>query len=396
MGKSVEAAITPDLLVWARESAGFSREQAAHRLGVEPDILGEWERGDSRPTIPRMRKISGLYKRPLALFYLPSRPRDFLPMHDFRKLPEAGRGNYSPELRYEMRLAHERRELALEMLEDEGEQPVKFTLSAAIRDKPEDVGWTIRRALEVTYAQQSHWREPRVAFHAWRGRIEQAGVLVFQAAQVETEEASGFAFAATDAPFMVVNRKDPWGRRVFSLLHEFAHLMLDTSGVSDLRLGTTPSHERRIEIFCNEVAASALMPKLQFLGEAIVAEGHPRSESWTDEAIAELARIYGVSREAVVRRMLTLGLTTESFYARKRAQYLDEFRSQKQRTKEREERKPVPRNVPREAVNDVGKPLIRLLLDQYHANRLSLSEVSGHLRIKSRHIERIEQGGFVD
>ena len=396
MGKSVEAAITPDLLVWARESAGFTHEQAAHRLGIEPENLLEWEMGEARPTISKMRKIAGLYRRPLALFYLPERPRDFQPMHDFRKLPEAGRGRYSPELRYEMRLAHERRELALEMLEDEGENPLPFKLSADIKEKPEEVGARIRRTLEVSYALQSHWRNPRVAFHAWRSKIEQAGVLVFQAAQVESEEASGFAFAAEVAPFMVVNRKDPWGRRVFSLLHELVHLMLNTSGVSDLRLSVGTSDERRIEAYCNEVAASALMPRLQFLGEAIVSNGYPGSESWTDEAIGELARVYSVSREAVVRRLLTFGLTTEPFYARKRAQYLEEFRRQKQRAKEKEQRKPIPRNVPREAVNDVGKPLIRLLLDQYHSNRLSLSEVSGHLGVKSRHIERIEQGVFAD
>lgn len=394
MGKSVEAAITPDLLVWARESAGFSLELAAARLEVDATALTEWETGDSRPTVARMRKIAALYRRPFALFYLPSRPRDFQPMHDFRKLPEAGRGHYSPELRYEMRLAHERRELALEALEEEGDQPLPFTLAAELSEKPEEIGARIRKALEVTYALQSHWRQPRVAFHAWRSRIESAGVLVFQAAQVESEEASGFAFSADAAPFIVVNRKDPWERRVFSLLHELAHLMLHTSGVSDLRVGSGISHERRVEVFCNEVAACALMPRLQFLGEAIVAQGFPRSEEWTDDGVAELARVYGVSREAVVRRLLTLGLTTESFYARKRALYLEEFRKRKQREKDRKQRLPIPRNMPREALNDVGKPLIRLLLDQYHSNRLSLSELSGHLGVKSRHIEQIEQGVF--
>jgi Zn-dependent peptidase ImmA (M78 family) len=33
---------------------------------------------------------------------------------------------------------------------------------------------------------------------------------------------------------IAVNRKDPPTRRTFSLLHEFAHLMVRISGVSDL------------------------------------------------------------------------------------------------------------------------------------------------------------------
>src|SRR5690606_36433775 len=138
-------------------------------------------------------------------------------------------------------------------------------------DHSEVVGRNIREALGVTYALQSHWRNPRIAFHAWRSRIEDAGVLVFQAARFETKEASGFAYSADTLPFMVVNQKDPWGRRVFSLLHELVHLMLETSGVSDLSGEVYGSrHVRQIEIFCNKTAAAALMPRLQFLGEPII------------------------------------------------------------------------------------------------------------------------------
>lgn len=85
MGESVEAAITPDLVVWALEFAGFMREQVAARLDVDRDTLRDWERGESRPTVSRMRKIAALYRRPLALFYLPERPTDFQPTHASHK-----------------------------------------------------------------------------------------------------------------------------------------------------------------------------------------------------------------------------------------------------------------------------------------------------------------------
>ena len=39
----VRAVINPELLVWARETSGLSREAAAKKIGVKPDRLAAWE-----------------------------------------------------------------------------------------------------------------------------------------------------------------------------------------------------------------------------------------------------------------------------------------------------------------------------------------------------------------
>ncbi|WP_197486940.1 ImmA/IrrE family metallo-endopeptidase, partial [Rhizobium bangladeshense] len=148
-------------------------------------------------------------------------------------MPDLGLRRFTPELTLEIRVAHQRRELALELFQDADEEPGVFNLTPSIKDNPETVGAFIRKALKVDYMLQSHWRDPRVAFVAWRSKIEDAGALVFQASRIESDEASGFAIWADALPVMVVNRKDAYPRRVFSLLHEIAHLMLRHSGVSD-------------------------------------------------------------------------------------------------------------------------------------------------------------------
>ena len=57
------------------------REQVAARLDVDPHTLGDWERGKSRPTDSRMRKIAAFYRRLLALLSVPEWPTDFQPTH---------------------------------------------------------------------------------------------------------------------------------------------------------------------------------------------------------------------------------------------------------------------------------------------------------------------------
>ncbi|PJN93119.1 hypothetical protein CNY89_23520, partial [Amaricoccus sp. HAR-UPW-R2A-40] len=139
--------------------------------------------------------------------------------------------------------------------------------------------------------------------------------------------------------------------RVFSLLHELAHLMLRQSGVSDLDAdGPRRAEDERIEVFCNQVAAAALMPRAQLLAEPLVAAKEGGRSEWSDDDIRALATIYSVSREAVVRRLLTLNRTSEAFYARKRAQYAAEFRELQEQRKEKNAGKSIARNMPRETV----------------------------------------------
>lgn len=388
----IKATINPALLVWARESAGLDLDEAAAKLDVDEERLAAWEAGQEQPSIPQLRNMAELYKRPLAVLYLPEPPTAFLPMHDFRPLPDQSLRRFSPALTLEIRLAQQRRALALELSEDIGETPPIFSLQTTMATDHEVAAAAIRDALGVDHAQQSRWRDPRVAFRSWRSRIEDLGVLVFQASRIESEEASGFAFWAERQPFMVVNRKDAHARRTFSLLHELVHLMLRQSGVSDLDLdGPRSTAHQKLEAFCNQVAASALMPRDTFLAEAAITGKGPGRHEWSEIDIQALATAYSVSREAVVRRLLTLGRTSDGFYAQKRTQYAVEFQQQRLRDKEKSQGKTIPRNMPRETLADYGSPFVRRVLENYHLDRISLSDVSGYLGVKVRHVAGIEQ-----
>jgi len=83
--KRIEATPTPSVLVWAREKAGLSVDSAAKKAGVKPEQLTGWETGTDRPSIPQLRKLATVYRRPLAAFYLPEAPTRFEVMHDFRR-----------------------------------------------------------------------------------------------------------------------------------------------------------------------------------------------------------------------------------------------------------------------------------------------------------------------
>lgn len=83
--------INPDVLRWARETAGLSVEEAAERLGLKDtvqataiDKLRQLEAGDRPPSRTMLEKAVTAYKRPLIAFYLATPPARGERTADFR------------------------------------------------------------------------------------------------------------------------------------------------------------------------------------------------------------------------------------------------------------------------------------------------------------------------
>jgi Zn-dependent peptidase ImmA (M78 family)/DNA-binding XRE family transcriptional regulator len=387
---TVRAMVEPAVLRWARETAGVALEDAARRVQVKPDAVAAWEAGEARPTMTKLRMLANVYKRPLSVFFLPHPPVEPpLNVHDFRQLPGVAAGQFSSSLCIQLRRARERRELALDLLQDL-EQPLpSFDLHAGLGDDPEELGARLRKMLGVDLAAQAQWTGAYDALNAWRERIETAGVLVFQMSRVDLEEVRGFSLAEELLPVIAVNTKDAPNARVFTMLHELCHVALRASGICEPdedRL--LPSEERRVEVFCNRVAGAALVPMKDLLTDRAV-RSHADAV-WSDEELRMLARRFSVSRFVVLRRLLTARRTTAAFYNAKHQEWIAVAREQE--AKKQTEGGPPP---DRAAVAERGQRFVRLVLQSYYRDRITLSNVSEYLGVRLKHLSKIEQAvGF--
>jgi Zn-dependent peptidase ImmA (M78 family)/DNA-binding XRE family transcriptional regulator len=388
--KRVEAAVKPELLVWARESAGLALEEAAQKIQVKPERLASWESGSRRPTINQLRNLGRVYKRPLAVFFLSKPPKKFKAMHDYRRLPGEVAGVASPQLRLEIRRARYRREVALELFRLRGEPAPSFQARARLTEDPEEVAAKARKLLGLSYETQTSFRTAYDALNGWRTALEDSGVLVFQARDVDLAEMRGFSIADQPLPAIVANIKDRPRGRVFTLLHELAHLMLREEGLCDLSEHVSvPPEERRMEVFCNHVAGAILIPRDTLLGEEILQQ-HGTSPTWHDDELLALARRYEVSQEAMLRRLLILGRTSQKFYQAKRNELVEIYAQQKDDT-DSEGRFAPPDRL---AVATAGKGFVRLVLDSYYNERITASDLSDFLGVRLKHMSKIEQAVF--
>ncbi len=389
MGKSIEALVQPELLAWARKTAGFELTEASKKAQVRVERLKEWERGQSRPTMAQLRKLGRLYKRPLAVFYLPEPPDDGQEIHDFRRLPGKVAGVQSPELRFEVRRAQSRREVALDLYAFVGGSPPQFLLSASLSHDPEQVGTAVRESLGVRHEDQVTWAPGYGAFNEWRSALENSGVLVFQATDTAVSEVRGFSISETPLPAIVVNNKDSPRGRTFTMLHELCHIVLREGGMCDLyEEAERPQEEQRVEVFCNYVAGAALVPRKHLLEEEELIRRKMPTADWLDEEISDLAARYGVSREVLLRRLLICGRTTEGFYREKREQFQLEYEAQAKR--------PAGGFAPpdRLAISSAGPTFVRLVLNNYYQDHLTASDVSDLLEVRLKHLPKIETAVF--
>jgi len=402
MASRPRADINPAVLTWAREQAKLSVEQAAKKVNVKPERFAAWEdpEDEARPTIKQLRTAAKILHRPPSLFYLTEPPLGFQPMKDLRRLPGDGLLFYSPELAYEMELAQQRRELSLQLSAANSEGVIEFSLVASLEEDPEVVGRRIRDTLRINFVAQSNWKRKGALepFKAWRREVERLDVLVFQMSRVSWDEASGFALSASERPMIAVNKKDVPNRRTFSLLHEFTHLMLGQSGASDLDVDATrPPETQRIEVFCNAAAAAALMPRERLLSQGVVQHYGSKSTQWEEEDIHELANLFGVSRLAILRRLLTFGRTTKVFYERKAVQWTAEWIAEQKRRKSRlkESSKKFAKNPPQDVFYELGRPFVRQVLDSMNANLITMHEASGHFgNLRVRHFPKLEHRAY--
>ena len=87
--------VNPDVLRWARETAGLTEEAAARRIGLCParglspqQRVAALEAGEAEPIDAQLDRIAAAYRRPLLTFYLDRPPVADQGVEDFRTLPE--------------------------------------------------------------------------------------------------------------------------------------------------------------------------------------------------------------------------------------------------------------------------------------------------------------------
>ncbi len=378
---TVKVDVAPAVLIWARESMGLSLEEAAKRTKMDALSLRFLEEGVGDPTLSQVERMSKAYQRPLIAFFLPEPPNDVDQLPDFRLLPENRSRLWSPELHEVFRRVRAQREAAAAIADVTNDPLPEIRMSLHLTDDPEHAGEEIRSWLRAPSPDELVQLPPGKVFHAWSHAIEGHPILVTQVEEAPLNEMRGFSLSDRPFPAIAVNSKDSLRGRVFTLAHELAHVLLGDGGVCDLeeRRKTPKTKKERLERFCNEVAAATLMPRKHVLMHRLV-RGTAKSHQWSDEELGVLSRMFGVSSEAMLLRLVTLDKATMDYYFRRRRHFLALY--EEQRRREEQNKSSGGMTYYERKVRNYGRRFIQTVIDAYNEEHINGADLAHYLNIK--------------
>lgn len=348
--------VNPDILVWARETAGLSVEDAAAKLQLTTSVkssasekLEALENGEKQPTRNQLDTMSNVYKRPLLAFYMATPPRTGPRVTDFRQSPDARGTRANAMLDALLRDVRARQETVRDMLTEEDDfEPLVFVGSITVEQGVDHAVAEISRVLEFD-PLATRRGDANALFKLLRAAAEAAGVFVLVLGDLGSHHSTipadvfrGFAIADRIAPFVVINAKDARPARAFTLIHELAHVFLGQTGVSGAISTENPTTDKaRVERFCNDVAGEFLLPGQRFRQGVAAFDG-----SDTDAAriaIEAIAARWSVSEPMVAYRLNRTGDLGEATYKTLRAEYAARWKAKLARDRETDDRGPNQR-----------------------------------------------------
>ena len=328
--------VNPEILVWARETAGLTQEAAARKLGFQSSTrstsaekLAIIEGGQREPSRTQLIKMAEHYRRPLLAFYLSKPPVQEDRGLDFRTTSAVHSTVDDALLDALIRDTRARQSMVRSLLEDEEEgESLLFVGSHWVDDGQVEVLKSLKDLLGVELHEYRGQDSPSAAFDLLRAKAERAGVFVLIKGDlgnyhtaISTAVFRGFSIADDMAPFIVINDQDARSAWSFTLLHEMVHLLLGQTGVG------SSSVDDDNERFCDRVAGEFLLPSQELKGLALNGSSDLGAISKQIDTIAGERHL---SRTMVAYNAYMAGRISQETLEELRSDYYQQWRAQRE------------------------------------------------------------------
>lgn len=376
MAKSFNVGVVPEVLSWLRTSAGWEIEEAAKRLGTSAEVVKDLESGKRNPTLKQLHTLSEIYKRPIASFFL-SKPKQERPMpKDYRFLPN--KTNIFDRktilaIRRTRSLQNLSKELSLNINYDTKTEIKK----AKLTDNSELIASEYRKILNLDIEKQGRFRDAYKMLGHLRDVLEDRNILVFQFS-MPIEDARGFALADETPNIIVINSKDSIEARLFTLMHELAHIILGET-VIDLPEESLVVRSN-IEAWCNAFSSAFLLPK-----EVSIDLFNKSKNSLTEtDTLNALSRKYKVSKAVLLVKMVNLNYISRQEFDSVLARY-----APKEAKVEKKEKQAIGMASDQKCLSEMGNKFVSLVANNFDKEFITYNDALSFLSIKSRNFDKV-------
>lgn len=390
--------LNPDILQWARKTAGLSLEEAAHAVDLKeaygtpgPERLAALEAGRAEPSRPLLLRMAKAYRRPLLVFYLERPPKTGDRGKDFRTLPGGSEPLYNPFLDALLRDIRGRQSIIKSLLEDSEAEKLPFIGSATVNAPVPALAERITKQLRFDLKSFRDAATIEEAFAYLRLRVEASGIFVLLLGNLGTHHTNisvetfrGFALADDIAPLVVVNDNDAASAWSFTTLHEVAHLWLGATGVSGWAAGLP------IERYCSDVAADILLPPRELDEFSRIG---PLTLDRLAERVSQFADKRNISRAMVAYRVFRAGTITEKTWEDLREKFHNDWVAHKEREALKQKSRDGGPSYYVVRRHRIGKALLALANRSLGEGLLTYTKAARLLGVKARNVEPLLSSG---
>jgi Zn-dependent peptidase ImmA (M78 family) len=342
-------------------------------------VLSHLEHERSTIKLSDLRKLAEYFKRPLGAFLLATPPTEPKGPPDFRILP-GQRHSFERDTRLAIRKIARLRGVAAELMTSLDHQASPQLASAKLSDSPAQIAQRERASLQASTEIQLAWQTDRQAYRWWRSTVEGKNILVFQV-RTPVEDARGFSFS-DGSPFAIaVSSADAVRARCFTLFHEYAHLLLRTSGIClPGREPKSKSSEASVERWCDQFAGELLVPPEalhEFVGDAF----HRDPNGSIVEVLGGSSRSFKVSEQVILWRMLDLNWITKAMFRREMTRL--------QKLMKKRTGGGGQFSVSGKVLNENGRLFTSLVLEARGRNLIDYSDVSDYLSVNLKYFAEV-------
>jgi len=380
---TIRATNNRDMLVWARDGMGLSIDQAASAIGVSVDNLKLAESGERPLTLNQLRIAADRYGCPFGYFYFSKPPYEntYKEIPDYRIEPGLfGLEHY--RLNIEIKKVRDRRLIYLELLNsgDIEFEPFKPILTTHIPN----AGSFVREHLGISSSDIESLPYSKV-YSYWKSKIENVGVLVYESRYIPKESGViGAALYYDLLPIILIKRGSETNKRkLFTLIHEYAHLIKGHSALHDAQAQTIDrfsTSKSGLETECNLLAAEILVPSESF-------HSLEYQQLSPEEMMEKLSERYKVTFTTAAVCLKRFGLLSQSQFL-----YLLEIRRKASATKTKSRKGPV--RIPQETLMrlDLGRPMFNAVIDAYSSGTIDVFDASKILNLRVNKIDNLMTG----
>jgi Zn-dependent peptidase ImmA (M78 family) len=305
--KSFEVNVNSNVLEYAIESSGYSIENLANEINKKKksfnfDYLKKIITGEKKPLFSDLEKLDSFLKRGLPFFLLNDIPKEDKILKYRKKSPNL---NLSPSTEITLREYNYLREEISYLLTKKEISSKRKTKIYLLNDKPEEISSYFRNKFKFEDLEIEK-KKPEDVFKFLRDKMEETNLFIFKnyvTSEKLDDNLRGCVFLESSLPpLILINSNDDKNAEIFTLLHEFAHYLLnkeelDTDEVSDNFLDP-------IEIWCNDFAYSFLIDSKIEKMENFTKEN---SQNLIEKnRLTELSKKYKVSKYAFMGNVQSL------------------------------------------------------------------------------------------